>query len=738
MPCTSGSVMDFDNGFSLDRNFSRSNNYPFVCDVNSLAWGICGDSYNQHKDALFRELLFILGDQCVTVHAFCCPNDDSATTRQGDFEQGRWVDWGPNSASVHHTLAEEASYLSCEGTGNVEDESVANGSRESSQSICREAGDDRSSRSVASRRWLRSFLTKAETIQSDGNICTRFPKKSSFPCSAKVVSFTILDSNLPLLQVPTQENSVAIKESIQYTGLDLPTNSRLASTSLNIQSDVLPNYLDIDINRPYKCIRVFSSNSHCLIGFFLKLVDPLSLNIGCESERNRRKYVLLVARLNRWGIQWVSAVKLEESLNIGLLSDWTDFSFSGNLLVCLNSGGIIFFYDAMSGDHLAHLDILRTCGLDPHSNLHEQEKLHVGVDVQIKQVDEVHESSTYQHGGCLGRRMFKRVIVASYTSLLAVVDEYGVIYVVHVGDHILEKYNISVKLLPHFQHLGLGMLVGWKAGGCDIGHQWVHSNSSSSCCHRLDISSERNNNVSLSDSIRNALLHEWQHQNVHRNGGQCDLCLSGFSVTSKMICQSFHDSDLQYHLVRNIFLPTDRFGADDCIFFSPLGITRLTKNHNIERQESAQIVHLDLHTDSAIHDDSCLNCGSEMFYLPGRKETSVGKAVGCTFQGCLYLVTEDGLSVVLPAVSVPSNFLPVETIGYRQSCMKTGVGCQERSNLEMRETKQPWSPWKVEILDRVILYEGPEEADRLCVENGENNYSAFCVEYLGFDVLKYL
>lgn len=393
MPCTSGSVMDFDNGFSLDRNFSRSNNYPFVCDVNSLAWGICGDSYNQHKDALFRELLFILGDQCVTVHAFCCPNDDSATTRQGDFEQGRWVDWGPNSASVHHTLAEEASYLSCEGTGNVEDESVANGSRESSQSICREAGDDRSSRSVASRRWLRSFLTKAETIQSDGNICTRFPKKSSFPCSAKVVSFTILDSNLPLLQVPTQENSVAIKESIQYTGLDLPTNSRLASTSLNIQSDVLPNYLGIDINRPYKCIRVFSSNSHCLIGFFLKLVDPLSLNIGCESERNRRKYVLLVARLNRWGIQWVSAVKLEESLNIGLVSDWTDFSFSGNLLVCLNSGGIIFFYDAMSGDHLAHLDILRTCGLDPHSNLHEQEKLHVGVDVQIKQVDEVDRKS---------------------------------------------------------------------------------------------------------------------------------------------------------------------------------------------------------------------------------------------------------------------------------------------------------------------------------------------------------
>jgi spatacsin len=40
IPYTSASVKDFDNGFSLEHEFSRSNNSRFVCDVNSLAWGV--------------------------------------------------------------------------------------------------------------------------------------------------------------------------------------------------------------------------------------------------------------------------------------------------------------------------------------------------------------------------------------------------------------------------------------------------------------------------------------------------------------------------------------------------------------------------------------------------------------------------------------------------------------------------------------------------------------------------
>jgi spatacsin len=39
--------------------------------------------------------------------------------------------------------------------------------------------------------------------------------------------------------------------------------------------------------------------------------------------------------------------------------------------------------------------------------------------------------------------------------------------------------------------------------------------------------------------------------------------------------------------------------------------------------------------------------------------------------------------------------------------------------VEVREPTKRFSPWKLEILDRVLVYEGIEEADQLCSRNGE-------------------
>jgi spatacsin len=84
-------------------------------------------------------------------------------------------------------------------------------------------------------------------------------------------------------------------------------------------------------------------------------------------------------------------------------------------------------------------------------------------------------------------------------------------------------------------------------------------------------------------------------------------------------------------------------------------------------------------------------------------------------------VTEVGLSVVLPSFSATSDFLPVETIGYQQHLINTDIGWRARRMLEIRESIEPFSPWKVEVLDRVLLYDGPAEADHLCLTNGEMN-----------------
>ncbi|XP_065616657.1 uncharacterized protein LOC136062018 [Quercus suber] len=396
MAGTSGSVVDFDNDFSPLGESSMSDCCTFLGDVNSLAWGVCGDTYDQHKDTSFRELLFVSGNHGVTVHAFCQPNRSSAMTTtalEGDFGQGRWVEWGPSATLAQNMEVQEPSTLCCEAP--VVDLNTAQESNEIRNNISEVNGDDELSKSIAPKKWLQSFFTEVESIKSDGTTWTRFPDKSSFPCSAKVVSFSLFNSSLPLLGFNYKCNSVSSKETVLDSENDTSIKSDLASSVSNLKADVLSNIFGVGVNSLYKCSRVFSSNSHHFIGFVLTMVD-VTVNTSDENGSSICNNLLLVARLESWGIQWVSSVKLEESLNVGPVVEWMDFCFSDDLLVCLNSSGLIFFYAAISGAYVAHIDVLQSCGLNPQFDLLEKEKFSKGADKQNKQVDEVHEKSTYQ------------------------------------------------------------------------------------------------------------------------------------------------------------------------------------------------------------------------------------------------------------------------------------------------------------------------------------------------------
>ena len=725
MPCTSGSVAVIcDNDFLCENKFSKCSGYPFVCDVNSLAWGLCGDDYDQHKDTFFRELLFVSGNHGVTVHAFCHHEKTKEMIKSNlevEFAQGMWVEWGPSSTSVHHGEVQRDDRWCSDAPGIVLDVNESSGTK-GTCIFSGKDGEDKSARSLTPKKWLRSFLTKAETVKSEGNIWTRFPEKPSYPCSAKVVSFSIFDSSSALFNLLSQMNCVSNgNKSYEEGALNSVNNVSIRphSSLSNLENDVLSSSLSVGLTNSYKCSKVFSNNSHNLIGFVLTVVDSVPENMGDMSESRTKIFLVAIARLDGWGMQWISLVKLDEGLDMCSGVEWMDFQFSHNLLVCLNASGLIFFYSAITGKYVAHIDVLHTCGFGPQRNLQELEKVVVegdlglrNADLKIKQVDGVNEKSTPQISN-FDRRMFRRLVVASHTSLLAVVDEYGVIYVIYAGACVPEKYYSFEKFVPHFQHLGLGMLAGWEIGGSEIGHQRVFSNS-----HNSNTSSVMDGAFSVRDDIGSNERLEVQHRNIQYKGVQYDLLLSGFSAASKVIDERFPTSKLRSQPMRKILLPTNKFSKDDFFCFSPLGITRLIKKQNSNGKRSSQILHSCLHVDSAVTDDGCLNSRCENFNFQGRGEAS--EAVGCTFQGCFYLVTQGGLSVVLPSISVSPNFFPIEAIGYRQPSISTGIRYQVENIVEMKESKQPWSPWKVEVLDRVLLYEGPDEADCLCLENGES------------------
>ncbi|CAH1417368.1 unnamed protein product [Lactuca virosa] len=514
--------------------------YPMLSDINSLAWGICEDSNSQHEGALFRELLFVVGDHGLTAHAFCQSTECSESLEpMPDVNSGEWVEWGPSRDAMH---------------------------------INKPENDDEQ------KRWLRTFLTKAKTVKSEGKLCSRFPDKSQFPSSTTVVSFNIFENDFTLLRD-------------LFNGDDMEIIS-------------------------YKCCSVFVNNSHYLIGF------AFIVNTNDESERKQRKKVVVVGRIVRWGIQWVCSVKLDEDVYNVPVDQWVDFKFSDRYLICLNSAGIIFFFGDITGEYIGSVNLLEIC------NGGESESRSCTVSGQS------------QTSSFIGQTVFRTLLVASHTSLMAAVDEHGIVYVVRGSDHIPGINNSVEKSLPQFQQLRHQTLVGWEVGGADISHQRSFSKD---------------------------------------------------KMGSKELLPT----------LRSIFLPTDKYRKDDIICLSPFGITRLSKKYST-------VVHFNYHVDSAM----IMNDGGQ------EEEVTVGDAVGCVFHGCFYLVTSEGISVILPSISLElaSGCIPVEAIGYRQNNI---CSMDQTVNLiEIKGLKQPWPTWKIEVLDRVLLYEGYEEADHLCSENG--------------------
>ncbi|CAL0330002.1 unnamed protein product [Lupinus luteus] len=720
--CTSGSEIVIDpDTYPAKIKCSRSNSYPIISDVNSLAWALCGDSYDQHGDAPFREFLFVSGRRGVTVHAFSRPNKARGvdqTALEGDFRQGRWVEWGPDAMLTQNREDGKYSSISHELSG-VQNANQSGGD-----------GGVELLTGFAAKRYLESFFTNVETIVSDGSAQTKFPKNADIPCSAEVVSFNIFDGN-PLLDHFSKEKS--FHENLQEPADSVDDASDHFSLSLcgaDAELDCFFNVFGIEINGFYECPRVFSSASYCLMGFFFTLIDHMSVNTNDPHQRGRSRNLLIVARLESWGIQWVSVVKLDERINLGQTVEWMDFQFSDNFLVGLSSSGLVVLYAAMSGEYVTHLNVPKACGLDLNFDLQGLEKWPSSGDIDVKQECDFRASLSDQHNDSI-RRSFKRLVVASHTSLLAVVDECGVIYVISLGEYVPDKTYSYEKLLPYSQNFGLGMLFGYGVGGSDIDRQMVFSNFSG-CFHSNDLKM-KNGTASVTDkAVTGDVIQKVEGCMPAQKGGLCGSYSSGFSAAS----------DVKSPVMRKIFLPSFRVCDTDSICFSPLGITILSKKKHVKNQKGSQLVHFNLQVKLDVHDEYLSNSACDVYNFSGKEEAIIGEAIGCTFQGCFYIVREGGLSVYLPSISILPNFLPVEYIGYRRSSKDIETPVLVKDNVEIKDPIKEFSPWKAEILDRVLLNEGTKEADRLCLENGWDikvsriRQLQIALDYLKFDEIE--
>ncbi|XP_074589207.1 uncharacterized protein LOC141845071 [Curcuma longa] len=119
---------------------------------------------------------------------------------------------------------------------------------------------------------------------------------------------------------------------------------------------------------------------------------------------------------------------------------------------------------------------------------------------------------------------------------------------------------------------------------------------------------------------------------------------------------------------------------------------RVVKCCNMKEQKGHRVVHTDIH----------MNC-----------------------LGFLYLVTSHGLSVVLPSVSIA--LFPYIATRYSPPCDFASCNFDSRSILATCKPNELLRPWQIAVLDRVLIFDGPREAQHVCLENGwDLREACFC------------
>ncbi|XP_075084415.1 uncharacterized protein LOC107760795 [Nicotiana tabacum] len=695
-------------------DFERSNSFPSISDVKTVAWGICEDLCSQHDSVPFKELLFVLGHEGVTVHAFCqsyMTSDSITPTEQDDVGQGLWVEWGPSTASAQPAGTLYDSTVQSNESLKVSDTNRSSPTGEKTNSCSMEGIKEVSSESAGVKRWLRTFLTEVKTMNSDGKVYTKFPDKSSVPSSASVVSFSNFLSCPQLLEFLFDGCPISHDKQNGNISAEDPTES-ICTDSTRMSPDALVD----QTSTSYKCFSVFSNDAQCLIGFALNTNKDVQTNTTNIDDGTGCKVLVAVARLIDWGMQWVCSVTVGKCPEDRSAIEWPEFRFSHAFLICLNVTGLVSFYVALTGEHIACIDLLNVCGVSP--SLVSQEQKNSSLKIRESRIEEKKCGQFInQEGDYVGRRRFKRLFVISHSLTFCVIDEYGLTYVINVDDHIPKKYCSLEKLHPQYQQLGNEMLAAWEVGSAEIGYQRVFSDFFGG--------KEQSHSSIIRESSFTANTHGERKYDSYGSS------LSDATDVNKN--RIFGSRSHSCHS-RKVFIGIDGSKEDAVVCFSPFGLTRLVKRKYSEGNVKCQLVHSSLHVNLTVNDDSCYN-------IQGW-DAIVDEAIGCSFHGSLYLVTKDGIAVVLPCLSLPSNFYSVEAIGYRQSCYSAGSKYWVHKLHEFESTKRPFSPWKVEVLDKALLYDGPEVADQLCLENGWDlsvtriRHLQLALEYLKFEEIE--
>ena len=535
------------------------------------------------------------------------------------------------------------------------------------------------------KNWFCSFLTTITASVSNGKYQAKFPMKALLPHSAEVVSFNLYDTTMSFLKFWYSKSSPkTMMETDSESSQSFFSSLLVAESSCSCQ---------------WECLKVLSSSSGHLIG----LVLTPNESITCEAHPCNTECILVaVLQLNQWGIQWNFVANLQDAqAGTKPSTKWVDFQLSDMFLACLNATGFVAIWDVKTGGLATSFSALQRCRTGLEMPLRSSTPDVTNLDAGNISIDN------------FAGRMFKRLVLASYSHLLAVVDEAGVVYVFYADDTLNFKANVRENFdLSVMNHFG-DCLSAWEAAGHEIG-------SLSFSTHQ----SRRQGSLNPAKSVPEVtgkndvgIVRPRKRRKCRCDENEVDSWPSGFIATGKMKVGAVYPNTVNSSSsLRRVLLPPCR-SEEDVISLSPLGLMRIFKSSNADGNEHVKIFHTELVMNSFGERDT--DAGLMDKRLPFKKNSAfVGDSVVCYCQGYLYLITQCGLSVVLPPVSISSFSSHDGAIKFWQSGFTVGSTCNALNLLPVDRSETRWKTWQIEVLDRALLYEGPSLADRLCWENG--------------------
>ena len=595
-----------------------------------------------------------------------------------------------------------------------------------------------------------SFVVDAKLEGSQKEVSLLYGKHHSWPSSAEVVSFRIAHDSVAFSRLVSLAQKSASDGVVDENVLS--SEKADGSTRLNDEYSLTRNA----VRGGYEVTGIVSSPSQNVVALLFAsfptesskgsngsggLQTPVRVKNGNNSNggRWRRTWkessdlIIIIAIVHSSGLKWTSHIDFESARSGTSVpnNQWTDFKLSNDKFLGLTEGGCVHIWAAATGHFWACIDVYQFCGVNfglnavkIYSEANGADNIAIpkeevdGEELERSKYCEAKSSKRLQSGST---QKFVQVMVTSDCMLIAITNERGLVFLVSVDDYFVAHPELSCSN-PSFpkgsERSNLKVLSSWEVAGSYIGG--AKSIKSIPKHHVARLLSNQRSTLERSNSAVDSSSKE--DFKIH----PVPVGASGFSSRQshrKQYMKPLNFLDPPPKPLRKVFLPLNPSDSFVGMALNPYSITRVAIN--VKNASKFTLVQNELRISGGTYDEAKLGSRELLAVQESviKQHRCEGEVLSFTSQGCLYLVTATALHVVLPPLELSSPQSDALALGCEGPWWPTGSGSENFSsnwNGMLPLLTQPRiQQWQSEMQDRFLIFDGLEEAERLCGENGK-------------------